>query len=70
MENDKVFNVPDFLLDKSIFADDSSHDEPSESTVGDYEEPCEYNCGTVQDFINLTNDMIKDIISLEEERKR
>ena len=70
MENDKVFNVPDFLLDESIFADDSSHDEHSESTAGDFEEPCDYNCGTVQNFINLTNDMMEDIISLEEELVR
>lgn len=70
MENDKVFNVPAFQLDENIFAADNSCEEHHELPAEDYEEPCEYNCGTVQDFINLTDDMMEDIISLEEELVR
>lgn len=35
-----------------------------------YEEPCEYNCPTVDDFLNLTDEMIETILDLEEELVR
>jgi hypothetical protein len=36
----------------------------------DYEEPCEYSCSTVHDFLNLTDEMIETILDLEEELVR
>ena len=36
----------------------------------DYEEPCEYSCSTVQDFLNLTDEMMETILDLEEELVR
>ena len=71
MDNYKVFNVPDYdesevaFLDSSEPARDCTEDYPE-----DYPEDCTDSCKIIDDFLSLTDDMIEDIISLEEELVR
>ncbi len=70
MENDNVFNVPDFdesevaflTSDKTETARDCPEDYPDE-----YPEDCTDSCKTIDDFLNLTDEMVDTIIGLEEE---
>ena len=41
-----------------------------EDILCDYEENCIYSCTTIDDFLDLTDEMIETIISLEEELVR
>ena len=70
MENKEISNIPD---DPFPFSEDEAGTYPvetSEIPPMDYEEPCELHCRTVDDFLRLTDTMISDIISLEEELVR
>lgn len=65
-----------------IWHDDDSQESPfdldqvhcqkpeSEDTSGDYEENCIFSCPTIEDFLDLTDEMIETIISLEDELVR
>ena len=45
--------------------------EPEHEDIScDYEENCIYSCSTIDDFLDLTDEMIETIISLEEELVR
>ena len=70
MENKEIPNIPDYPF---LFSEDETGTYPVETPEippMDYEEPCELHCGTVDDFLRLTDAMISDIISLEEELVR
>ena len=70
MENKEISNIPD---DPFPFSEEETGTYPVETPEippMDYEEPCELHCGTVDDFLRLTDAMISDIISLEEELVR
>ena len=53
------------------FGNDSSTDGIIEDEMScDYEEPCTYDCPTVDDFCHLTDELIETILGLEEELVR
>ena len=63
--------IPDFDDPELPFGNDSSTDGAIEDEVScDYEEPCVYNCPTVDDFLSLTDELIETILGLEEELVR
>ena len=68
MENDKVFNVPDFDESEIAFltSGEATRDWP-EDYPDEYPEDCTDSCKTIDDFLNLTDEMVDTIISLEEE---
>lgn len=43
---------------------------PEDNTPCDYEENCIYSCKTVDDFLNLTDELMTTILGLEEELVR
>jgi len=70
MENN---SIPSTLDCPFPFSEDENETYPAETTEMppmDFDEPCESHCKTVDDFLRLTDDMISDIISLEEELVR
>ena len=53
------------------FGNDSSTDGATEDEAScDYEEPCAYNCPTVDDFLSPTAELMETILSLEEDLVR
>ena len=53
------------------FGDESNlYVNPEDDMSCDYEENCLYSCPTVDDFLSLTDEMIKTILDLEEELVR
>ena len=68
MEKDKVFNVPDFDESEVAFltSGEPTRDCP-EDYPDEYPEDCTDSCKTVDDFLELTDEMVNTINSLEEE---
>lgn len=69
MENDKIFKVPDFDESEVAFLTSS---EPTSESQADYypeefPEDCIDSCKTINDFLDLTDEMMDTILSLEEE---
>ena len=74
----------DYGTNSTAIPDHNDSDDPElpfgndSSTVGiiedemscDYEEPCTYDCPTVDDFFHLTDELIETILGLEEELVR
>lgn len=71
MENDVFSNVPVFDENEEDFltSDEIPTDCPMDY-IDDYMEDCTESCKTIDDFLNLTNEMVDTIIDLEEELVR
>ncbi len=69
MGNDDVFNVQELPFGDTESLEHDDHDY-NDDRACDYVEDCKYSCATISDFFKLTDDMINDIISLEEELVR
>lgn len=65
---DKTCNVQKELPFGTALLDYESHEDDNISC--DCEDPCMYSCQTVDDFLNLTDEMIETINGLEEELVR
>lgn len=70
MENNEFFNLPDFDDSEIAFP---AYDEPPTDCPDfpdEYMEDCTESCKTIDDFLNLTDEMVETIIDLEEELVR
>ena len=71
--SEKASDETFYEQDELPFGEESygKHDRHEDDDISyDCEEPCMYNCPTVDDFLNLTDEMIETIIDLEEELVR
>ena len=67
VQNNDVFKVQKFPAEEIHLPIDGKE---GSMPPGEYIEDCMYSCSTINDFIKLTDDMMKDILLLEEELVR
>lgn len=67
MKNNKFFHAQDLPFTDGLPAVDSNQAKYSDRHSKTCEEPCEYSCKTVDDFLQLTDKMVDAILDLEEE---